>query len=168
MRLEGLIDQVEQLRADMITAETANARQLARVHPQNRASARNLIHYVALRRHDLRELQEELSQVGLSSLGRMEAGVLGHLDLVRRALKALAGQPAADTHEPVELSPAAGGELLARNANRLLGQTSAACQTRIMVTMPSEATADPTLVQGMVEAGTNIARINCAHDTADD
>ena len=38
-------------------------------------SARNLIHYLALRRHDIRRLQESLTSLGLSSLGRSEAHI---------------------------------------------------------------------------------------------
>ena len=40
------------------------------------ASAGNLAHYLALRHHDLRDLQRELMRHGLSSLGRLESRVL--------------------------------------------------------------------------------------------
>ena len=39
-------------------------------------SAGNLAHYLALRHHDLRDLQRELMRRGLSSLGRLESRVL--------------------------------------------------------------------------------------------
>jgi hypothetical protein len=42
-------------------------------------SARNLVHYAALRQHDLRELQLLLQQHGLSSLGRSESFVMASL-----------------------------------------------------------------------------------------
>jgi pyruvate kinase len=41
--------------------------------PEETASDLNLAHYIALRRHDIRELQEQLTANGLSSLGRGEA-----------------------------------------------------------------------------------------------
>ena len=50
-------------------------------HPQfetytaNKESARNLVHNLALRRHDPRGLQEQLAVLGLSSLGRTESQV---------------------------------------------------------------------------------------------
>ena len=50
-----------------------------RVAPDRRASAKNLVHYVALRQQDLRELQTQLAQIGLSSLGRSESCVLESL-----------------------------------------------------------------------------------------
>src|SRR5262249_46715848 len=58
------------------------------------ASADNLAHYLALRHHDLRELQLELMRHGLSSLGRLESRVLITLETVEAALAALlAGEP---------------------------------------------------------------------------
>jgi hypothetical protein len=47
-------------------------------------SAVNVAHYVALRHEDLRELQARLSELGLSSLGRSEPGVLANLRAVRK------------------------------------------------------------------------------------
>ena len=46
------------------------------VRPVHRASAINLVHYVWLRGHDIRGLQAELADLGLSSLGRLESRVL--------------------------------------------------------------------------------------------
>ncbi len=52
---------------------------LAGVHSDWIESARNLVHYAALRQHDLRELQLLLQQHGLSSLGRSESFVMASL-----------------------------------------------------------------------------------------
>ena len=60
---------------------------IAEVRPSNRASARNLVHYVVLRRVDLRGVQEDLARLGLSSLGRCEAHVMGSLDTVIGVLR---------------------------------------------------------------------------------
>jgi pyruvate kinase len=38
---------------------------LRRTHPSSRASARNLVHYWALRQHDPQDLQQTLSAYGL-------------------------------------------------------------------------------------------------------
>ena len=46
----------------------------------------------------------------------------------------------------------------------LLGPAPADRETRIMVTLPSEAATNPDLVRGLVQRGMNVARINCAHD----
>src|SRR5215813_1748910 len=54
-------------------------------------SARNLAHYLALRRHDLCPVQGALVPLGVSSLGRCEAHVLPTLDAVLATLAAIAG-----------------------------------------------------------------------------
>ena len=66
--------------------ESAYADELSAVHPEFRDSARNLVHYLALRRSDLRDLQEILLGLGLSSLGRAERNVLGSVRAVLDAL----------------------------------------------------------------------------------
>src|SRR5262245_59486803 len=54
-------------------------------------SAVNPAHYIALRRRDLRGMQEALMPLGLSSLGRCEARVLGNLDAVIASLARILG-----------------------------------------------------------------------------
>ena len=55
-------------------------------------SALNLAYYLALRRHDLRQLQLALMPWGLSSLGRIEARVLPTLDAALATLGAVCHQ----------------------------------------------------------------------------
>lgn len=57
-----------------------------------------------------------------------------------------------------------GRALLERNTQDLLGPAPHGRWTRIMVTLPSEAATDADLVDTLVAAGMNVARINCAHD----
>jgi pyruvate kinase len=68
--------------------------------PEFRKSIRNLVHYLALRRHDLRELQEQLASIGLSSLGRTESHVLANLDAVLEILHRLKGEGFAENSTP--------------------------------------------------------------------
>lgn len=60
---------------------------LGAVRPEWTESARNLVHYAALRQLDLRELQLLLQQHGLSSLGRSESFVMASLLEVRPVVK---------------------------------------------------------------------------------
>ena len=60
---------LQSIRADMTAAPAGSKALLDAVHENYRDSARNLIHYLALRRHDLRQLQLWLAQLGLSSSG---------------------------------------------------------------------------------------------------
>jgi pyruvate kinase len=126
-------------------------------------SAPNLAHYLALRRRDLRDLQDELTLLGLSSLGRLEARVLANLDAVIAALAPLCGEQA--------LFPSArafyrGERLLERNSAELFGRR-AARRRAIMVTFGTEAAEDPGLVIDLARHGMDVARINGAHDTPD-
>ncbi len=57
--------------------------------------------------------------------------------------------------------------MLHRNRDALLGPVHGGGRnTRIMVTMPSEAATDPDLIPALGAAGMDIARVNCAHDDA--
>ncbi len=159
-----LLVALEELRRGCVLAEREFAEALSTVLPLHHASARNLVHYVALRRHDLRDVQEELTRRGLSSLGRSEAHVLDSLDAVLDVLRDLDGAP--NTGSDVALENCSSS--LVRNAERLLGPLGSDRSTRIMVTMPSGAADDPDVAAELVGAGMDIARINCAHDAAVD
>lgn len=162
--IRALCAELDSLSEDIrrVAAESQNL--LDAVQPDLRASANNLIHYLALRRHDLRGLQPRLSALGLSSLGRSEARVLASVDAVRAALQALDRDKDGQTAAPLERTSQP--ELLAVHTQALLGPGPSNRRVRIMVTVPSEAAHDYTLVHELVRAGMNCMRINCAHDDA--
>ncbi len=134
--------------------------------PQFLPSARNLAHYIAFRRYDLRELQEQLMPLGLSSLGRCEARVMENLDAVLATLGQLLSAPEAPSH-PTPLSYFLGHRLLREHTDAALGPAPPGRQVRIMVTLPGTAAGDYELVRGLVACGMDIARINCGHDDPD-
>lgn len=156
---------VDQLLADLAEAETSWSPWLEDVAPKYRSSARNMVHYWAIRQSDLRDLQTRLSAHGLSSLGRSEPHVEATLRLVRSAISAMLDD---GWHEPAPVGVRIdeGFELLRHRSRELLGPDPVGRAARIMVTLPSEAATDPDLVRGLVGAGMNVARINCAHDDA--
>jgi pyruvate kinase len=161
-----LIDELQALRSAMLAHERTLAPWIAQAGAARRASARNLAHYLALRAADLRELQERLARLGLSSLGRGESHVLANLDKVLGLLHVLTGRPweAQAGDEPAGFG--SGGEHLARHAAALFGPPPAERRVRIMVTLPGSAAQDAALVGALVHAGMDVARINCAHDDA--
>jgi hypothetical protein len=67
--IEDVLKELSAIRADMIAAPDMSRPCLDEVHSNYRESARNFLHYLALRRHDLRPLQLRLAALGLSSLG---------------------------------------------------------------------------------------------------
>ena len=146
--------------------EARYASEILGVRPEYRASARNLVHYLALREGDIRELQENLNDLGLSSLGQAERNVLASIHVVQSALHAMAGGTVSfDDAEPRALdlrNPDAHS-----NKGAILGDTPADRDVSIMVTLPLEAGSNYSLVAEMLAAGMNVARINCAHDDAD-
>ncbi|HXX66149.1 MAG TPA: pyruvate kinase [Polyangiaceae bacterium] len=159
--LLSLLAELQSLRAKMVRTEGEAE---AGESEKRRKSRCNLRHYLTLRRRDIRPLQERLSRLGLSSLGRCEAHTLASVDSVLDLLVRLTGKP-------IELAPSAGAPtfdegraLLEGNADALFGPRPKSRSTRIMVTLSTDAAERPELVEALLEAGTDIVRINCAHD----
>jgi pyruvate kinase len=163
--VRALDAEVRALREVLLAAETARAGDIAAVHPSHRRSAANLVHYLELRHHDIRELQASLAALGVSSLGRSEPFVLATVEAVLTLLDGLIGQTPPPAAAGVSLTE--GHTLLADNADRLLGPAPARRSTRIMVTLPSEAADDASLVAGLLAHGMDLVRVNCAHDGAE-
>lgn len=136
-------------------------------HATISSSVSNLAHYLALREHDLRELQTRLTQAGLSSLAHGEAQVMANLDRIIVILSAALGHNLPnDFVSHVENHNHDGLYILQDRANHLFGEATAPRQTRIMVTLPTEAAYDETLVSRIMAEGIECVRINCAHDDA--
>jgi pyruvate kinase len=126
-------------------------------------SRRNLLHYLALRRHDMRPLQLRLARIGLSSLGHCEAHVLASLDSVLRMLGRATGErPLLDGADGAPTFDE-GNDLLRSRANALFGPPLDHRETRIMVTLSSKSAEDGT-IEGLLSAGVDAVRINCGHD----
>jgi pyruvate kinase len=166
-RFSSLIKEVEGLCHAALGMERRHKRDIAAMPPDTQKSARNLLHYLGLRQHDIRSLQTDLARLGLSSLGRAESHVLAMLDAVLTALSALARRKRSlELRPPVDFDEGPG--LLARNAESILGPRQPGAPVRIMVTMPSESASDPDLIRCLLDAGMNLMRVNCAHDGPDE
>jgi pyruvate kinase len=162
--LNQLITELCGIRSEMVRIEKFFEGKLQPVHEKHKESARNFLHYLALRQQDIRSLQQKLAGYGLSSLGRAESHVLDNLDAVLKVLHLLAGSELrASAGEPGD-DISVGRSTLERNTLDLLGRKPAKRDVRIMVTMPSEAASDYHLVRDLVDAGMDCMRINCAHD----
>jgi pyruvate kinase len=167
-RLQDIIRELEELHAGMLRLVDENLSAIEEIHPDNRTSARNLLHYLALRQHDLRELQERLAALGLSSLGRTEAHVLSAVTTLLDVLAKLSGAGRSSPRAGVqECGRQEGRRLLEENTDLLLGPAPDHRDVRIMVTAPSEAATDYAVVLDLLAGGMNCMRINCAHDDQD-
>ena len=165
--IKGVLGELLAIRADMVAEVVRNRSRLDKVHPNYRESARNLLHYLALRRRDLRPLQLRLAAMGLSSLGRAESHVLATVDAVLAVLHRLLQRSwRPPSQEAAVIDFTEGQRLLAEHTEALVGSATPGRGVRIMVTMPSEAAHDPTLIHHLLQQGMDCMRINCAHDDA--
>lgn len=157
---DGLLASLLTIRNRLLAAEELHGEQIQSIPAPYRDGARNLLHYIALRNQNLVEVQTQLADRGLSSLGRAEAHVLASIDAVLHRLNA----PSADVEGTPGLSKSLSRAALAGHAAIALGPQPIGERPRIMVTMPTEAAEDRELVQELIGAGMDLARINCAHD----
>lgn len=154
-----LREELQRLDDLMVAAEKEHAGQLRTVHPLHYYSATNLLHYLALRSRDIRGLQERLHEQGLSSLTNSESHIRSQLLAVLRQLGA----------EPAEALPGfrVGAERIQQGAKAVFGPCSADVIPCIMVTFDTTFAQDFDTVKRLLQAGMNIARINCARDDED-
>ena len=141
--MDNLLRSLRHMRADLLSINDRFAQVVERLHPTYRDSARNLLGYLSLRRHDIRETQDTLAGLGLSSMGRAEAHVLATLNSVIRTVCSLARRRW--TEHPslkVQITRERGRQILREHTEALLGPAPSGRSTRIMVTMPSEAAGD--------------------------
>jgi pyruvate kinase len=162
--LDILIARLDAIEADLQAAVLAHRGEITAVAPEHRSGATNLVQYTTLRHQDLRDLQNDLLDLGATSLATAEANVQAKVRAARNVLAALRGDPGPWDLEAVNQALDEGDEILDAHARALFGSQRPGRPTRIMVTMPAEAADDPQLVVGFIEAGMDVARINCAHD----
>lgn len=164
-QIEALIDQLKKViaSADALCEKYRPQTQL--VHPKFAKSVLNLLDYLALRSYDLRQIQPILASLGLSSLGRTESHVYASLTAVLKMLYLLAGKKF-DFSASDRVSFEEGYELLRHHSSDLLGHTHQSKRSSsIMVTLPSEAAENEQLIMDLMNEGTDVFRINCAHDS---
>jgi pyruvate kinase len=159
-----ILRQLIDLQCNLIESWASVRERFSDLDPWAQSSARNLVHYIALRRHDLRRLQDDLARYGFSSLGRSEASVMNNINRILNSLYNILQRPA-PAATLSDLSFDEGKRILTERTNKLLGTESAHRRVRIMVTLPREAANNYGLVRDLIENGMNVARINCAHDS---
>ncbi|MBW4529045.1 MAG: hypothetical protein KME02_00015 [Aphanothece saxicola GSE-SYN-MK-01-06B] len=152
-----LLDTLRALRTTLERIELEEAACLGAIHPDYRASARNLLQVIAFHRHVHPGLPKALRQRGLCPLTASDAHLLSSLESVITALEALDGLGPTATPAPQEQP-----DRLAQHADRLFGPLAAAGVAGTMVTLPVEAADQPALITELLEGGMTIARLNGA------
>ncbi|MEM6394841.1 MAG: pyruvate kinase [Bacteroidota bacterium] len=161
-----IIEQLDAIIEKMNTEEERLKPQLDLVTESCKLSAQNLVHYMAFRSFDVRRMQKQLRNLGLTRFANAQA----HIKASALNIRYLLGLTLAKReHDALrrQWSIKKGKKLLNRNTKNLLGYRSKGRRVRIMVTQPTESAHHYELVKSMVENGMNCARINCAHDSPD-
>ncbi|NJL11102.1 MAG: hypothetical protein HC908_15605 [Calothrix sp. SM1_7_51] len=168
--IESLIIEIRNIIDYLHTEEQSQITLLEQVQPHYRESARNLLHYLALRTFDLRSIQEELSSLSISSLGHSEGYTLTNLQNILRLLLMLQNQSGDHLYPDFRstMDYRSSKQQLHHNAVQLFGEHPHGEGSRIMVTMPSDAAEDYELIYDLIRAGMSIARINTSHDSTNE
>jgi pyruvate kinase len=163
---QQILDDILALRNTVIKdgALYLNYWQMETIRHDYKISAKNLAYYIALRKHDLRLLQQELAYLGLSSLGRTESHVIQNLDAIIATLSIMVGKK--NVARPNVMEFFAGQGRIRSQKRLVFGRDKSSRKVRIMVTIPTEAATDQALVHSLLTHGMNVARINCAHDNS--
>jgi pyruvate kinase len=166
MRKEPSTDPLAQLRTELehlhdaiVAVDGRYAALLAGLHETQRPSAINLLHYLMLRSHDIRDLQEGLHEAGLSSLASSESHVLYQVQAVLERL----GRKTAPEQRSISSYEQSRQRVLDRRV-QLFGPVQQPALPHIMVTFDTEFAQNYYQVRDLMLGGMNVARINCAHD----
>jgi pyruvate kinase len=152
--------QLEELGNEMQAVEKGFKTTFDTLHHNNQISAANLIHYLVLRRTEIRLAQEYLHKIGLSSLTSCESHVLSQVNNVMKWLS-----PDLTRNLKINCSVEVAGKLRHLNRETLLGPDTHIARPHIMVTLSAELANDRMLMEELLLAGMTVARINCAHDS---
>src|SRR3954464_6938325 len=124
---ESLLGELEQINRAMLEAEEQQCEAIDQVKANHRASAINLIDYLALRSQNIEVLQSRLHHLGLSSLASSESHIKSQ---IRSVIQWLADK----SQKSCEVDSKSGVKQLKQNVNALLGTTDSAQTIPVMVT----------------------------------
>lgn len=132
---------------------------LKNIHLQQYPAAKNLIHYLTLRNEDIRNLQDALHALGLSSLASSESHIHRQLQSILQRLGKKYSRDQLDTCT-YEFNQ----EQIEQKSKILFGEKHDAAAPFIMITFDASFADNYALIKNLLQNGMNVARINCAHD----
>lgn len=155
----ALLADIKNLESTLLQALRGKQHVVDALNTGQRISAENLILYLALRSVDIRELQDQLHNFGLSSLTSSES----HVHRQLQEIKLRMGEHINDGSLSI-CDYAMGSDLIEQRSIKLFGEKQDQSIPYVMVTFDQEFVDNFQLVKKLLEAGMNVARINCAHD----
>ncbi len=156
--LAGLKEALEALGNSMLKAEKEHEGIIQALPSAQRAACINLLHYLALRSEDLRDLQYHLHVKGLSSLSSAESHIHAQLTAILERL----GKIPEHADSPCTYEQAL--KDMDQKAAALFGAKAEMLIPHIMATFDTAYADDYNAVKELLLSGMTVARINCAHD----
>ncbi|KAL3630685.1 hypothetical protein CASFOL_023669 [Castilleja foliolosa] len=168
---DSVLDKLKAVHLHILAMEQWNTSRLKMCHRNYSASATNLLHYLALKSLDTELIKEELSSIGLLNLETVNIHVLSSLSaciqmLINSRPDSLLGiniSSETSDRKKSDLGITAMTRRASSNRNKLLGTLQGQKMTHIMVTIGQEAVENDTHITDLINSGTTIFRINCAH-----
>jgi pyruvate kinase len=133
----------------------------------SRLSYVNLEQYLKLRSIDITDLQEKLVKLGLSTLGRSQQHILDTINQVLILLAKFRNEDYNEIDNPLDYELAM---KIIHNRLKIYGfkNESKIAKTKIMVTLPTQASINSEFIEDLCFSGADILRINSAHDSCNE
>lgn len=151
--------QLVELEKKMLLETEKKQTQLKHIHLQQYPAAKNLVHYLTLRNEDIRDLQDTLHSLGLSSLASSESHIHRQLQSILQRLGKKYTRDQLDT-----CTYEFNREQIEQKSKILFGEKHDATSPFIMITFDATFADNYALIKNLLQNGMNVARINCAHD----
>ncbi|MCY7298770.1 MAG: hypothetical protein LH616_06125, partial [Ilumatobacteraceae bacterium] len=116
-----MIAWLDRLLEEFAQAEVKHAEVISAVAKGHRRGAVNLVHYTTLRQHDLRELQNDLMDMGVTSLATSEAHVRAKVRAARNVLAALRGDAGPWNLDAINQALDEGDQILNAKSDAIFG-----------------------------------------------
>jgi pyruvate kinase len=159
IKIQNIKKELNQMESKMKRMQKLHSARIQSCHPAQKISAINLIHYLTLRNTDIRDMQDQLHETGLSSLASSESHILRQIQAIQERL--------GKTYKPNALSGChylKAKDLIIQRSENLFGTKENAVIPYVMVTFDRGFIDNFGLITILLRNGMNIARINCAHD----
>ncbi len=162
-KLQEILNALDSVIGRMHEFESKYETQLNKVHPNYSQSARNLVHYLAMRSFNMNVFQDKIEDLGLPLNLESQNNILFDLLNFRTVINSLMNNEIFE-EEHESLNNKQVGEILNKNRQAVFGEVRNKRRTAILVTQPVEAAYNKDFVSSLLKHGMDCARINCAHD----
>lgn len=150
---------LKDIESSMVNEVEKRSSILSEIHTSQLIAAKNMLHYLTLRKEDIRALQNDLHSMGLSSLASSESHIRSQLQAINQRL---------GKRYKVEDEEICSFEWcqanIAHKSKKLFGERDNDFVPSLMVTFDTSFATNYALIKSLLLNGMNVARINCAHD----